>query len=316
MSLIDRYISAVAQQLPASRRDDIARELKANILDRLESFAEEHGRHTTPADESAILRELGHPRQVAASYLPPRQLVSPAWFPFYTQCLIYGLAIVMLIQLLGFGVSLLSGGKASIGGLVGGAIHGALIMFACVTGAFYALSNLPDTAHITPYCGWQPEQLPPVRQPWQRISILDSVSEFAGNLFFLLALQYPLWIGAQTLAALPVAFGPGLQAWILPLSLATGIALMINVWNLRNDYWTPAKLKLSIVLRLLAGALCVAIAQTPDKLMLIGKAQTAANEAAINHVGLWIFVGAACISLFEAGRSAYRLYLLGQIKEV
>ena len=35
MKLIDRYISAVAQQLPASRRDDITRELKANIIDRL-----------------------------------------------------------------------------------------------------------------------------------------------------------------------------------------------------------------------------------------------------------------------------------------
>ncbi len=39
MNLIDRYISAVAQQLPAGRRDDITRELKANILDRLESLA-------------------------------------------------------------------------------------------------------------------------------------------------------------------------------------------------------------------------------------------------------------------------------------
>ena len=58
MNLIDRYISAVAQQLPTSRRDDIARELKANILDRLEGFAEEHGRPTTPADESAILRHV------------------------------------------------------------------------------------------------------------------------------------------------------------------------------------------------------------------------------------------------------------------
>lgn len=315
MNLIDRYISAVAQQLPASRRDDIARELKANILDRLESFAEEHGRPTTPADESAILRELGHPRQVAAGYLPPRQLVSPAWFPFYTQCLSYGLAIVMLIQLLGFGVSLLSGGGFNVSGLLGGAIHAALIMFACVTGVFYALSNLPETTHITPYCGWKPEQLPPVKQPWQRINLFDSVMEFAGNLFLLLILQYSLWMSSETLANLPVTPGAGLQAWMLPLSAATAIALIINLWNLRHDYWTPAKLKLSIVLRLLACVLCISIAHTPNKLVLTAKAQTFVNVGMANQIALWIFAGAACISLFEAGRSAYRWYLLHQIKE-
>lgn len=221
----------------------------------------------------------------------------------------------MLIQLLGFGVSLLSGGNASIGGLVSGAIHGALIMFACVTGGFYALSNLPETAHITPYCGWKPEQLPPVKQPWQRICLFDSVMEFAGNLFLLLILQYSLWMSSETLANLPVTPGAGLQDWILPLSAATAIALIINLWNLRHDYWTPAKLKLSIALRLLACTLCISIAHTPNKLVLTAKAETLVNVSMANQIALWIFAGAACISLFEAGRSAYRLYLLSQIKE-
>jgi hypothetical protein len=313
MNLIDRYVSAVAQQLPPSRRDDIARELKANILDRLESFADEHGRPSTPADESAILRELGHPRQAAAGYLPPQQLVSPNWFPFYTQCLAYGLAIVVLVQLLGVGVTLIGGGKASFGGLIGGLIHGSLIMFASVTGVFYLLTNLPATANLSPYCGWKPEQLPPVKQPWQRISLCDSTSEFAGNLFLLLALQYPLWVSSETIANSPVAIGPGLQTWVLPLSIAAAVALAINLWNFRQDYWTPAKLKLSVVLRLIAAALCFAIALTPDKLVLVGNADTAANLAIITRIGLYVFVGAACISLFEAGRSAYRLYLLRQI---
>lgn len=312
MKLIDRYISAVAQQLPASRRDDITRELKANILDRLESFAEEHGRPTTPADESAILRELGHPRQVAAAYLPQRQLVSPNWFPIYTQCLSYGSAIVVLVQLLAIGAALLGGGNASVGSLLGGVIHGLLTMFACVTGVFFVLSNLPTTAHITPYCRWQPEQLPPVKQPWQRISMFDSVSEFAGNFFFLLLLQYPLWVKSETLASLPIAIGPGLQTWIIPLSVATAIALVINLLNLRHNYWTPTKLKLSIFLRLLAGVLCVAIVLTPDKLIQIGNTQV---FTIANHTILYVFIFAAGVSLFEAGRSVYRLNLLTKITE-
>ena len=312
MKLIDRYISAVAQQLPASRRDDITRELKANILDRLESFAEEHGRPTTPADESAILRELGHPRQVAAAYLPQRQLVSPHWFPIYTQCLSYTSAIVILVQLLSIGAALLGGSNISVGGLLGGIIHGLLTMFACITGIFFVLSNLRATAHITPYCGWQPEQLPPVKQSWQRISMFDSVSEFAGNLFFLLVLQYPLWVKTETLGSLPIAIGPGLQTWIIPLSVATAIALVINVLNLRHDYWTPTKLQLSIFLRVLAGALCVAIILTPDKLIQLGSAQA---FSIANHTIPYVFVFAAGVSFFEAGRSIYRLNLLNKITE-
>lgn len=315
MSLIDRYISAVAQQLPASRRDDITRELKANILDRMEHFSEQHGRPLTPADESALLRELGHPRVVAASFLPQRHLVSPAWFPFFTQCLIYGLIIVGGVQILAASVSLLGGGRLSVGGILGGWIHGSLIMFACVTGVFCALSNLTETANLSPYCHWKPEDLPPVRQPWQRIGLFDSFMEFIGNTFFLVAMQYFLWVETAAMPAAPLTVGAGLKSWLMTLSVAAAIAILINLWNLRHAYWTSAKLMLSIVLRLALSGLCIAIAQTPDKLAVIGNSQMANHLDLINNIALWVFVGATCVNLFEAGRSAYRLYLLGKIKE-
>lgn len=44
MKLIDRYMSAVAFHLPESRRDEITRELRASILDKLENLAEQQGR--------------------------------------------------------------------------------------------------------------------------------------------------------------------------------------------------------------------------------------------------------------------------------
>lgn len=315
MSLIDRYISAVAQQLPANRRDDITRELKANILDRMEHFAEQHGRPLTAADESALLRELGHPRQVAASFLPPRQLVSPVWFPFFTQCLLYGLIIVGGVQILAASVSLLGGGKLSIGGIIGGWIHGSLIMFACVTGVFCALSNLPETANFSPYCRWRPEELPPVRQPWQRISLFDSFMEFIGNTFFLVAMQYFMWIENAAVPAAPLTVGPGLKSWLMTLSAAAAIAILINIWNLRHAYWTHAKLSLSIVLRVILGVIFILIAQTPDKLTVIGSSQMANHIGILNTLGFYICIGAVGVNLFEASRSAYRLYLLGQIKE-
>jgi len=309
MNLIDRYISAVAQQLPASRRDDITRELKANILDRLESFAEEHGRPITPADESAVLRELGHPRQVAASFLPQRHLVSPAWFPFFTQCLAVGLLIVFVIQILAAGLTLMSGGNISIGGLLGGWIHGSLIMFACVTGVFCVLSNLSATQNLSLYCHWRPEDLPPVKQPWQRISLFDSSMQLVGNLFFLVAMQYFFWVERATMPAAPLTVGVGLKSWLMYLSAAAVIAAGINLWNLRHAYWTTTKLVLSIALRVILGIIFILIAQTPDKLAVIGESQLANYMGILNTLAFWICIGATGVNFFEASRSAYRLIL-------
>ena len=312
MNLIDRYISAVAQQLPASRRDDIARELKANILDRLESFAEEHGRPTTQADESAVLRELGHPQQVAAGFLPPQTLVNGTWFPIFKQCLIYGLLLVFVVQMISFGVSILSSGELRIAGLIGGFIHAALLMFAVITGVFYLLSNLPETANISPYCDWKPEQLPPVQYSWQRIKMEDIVNEFGSNLFFLVALQYSLWMSAETLAKLPVSVNPALEPWILPLSVWAMFAVIFSLWNLRHNYWTPAKLWISIAQNLAGCTMAISLAR--EELLLINHRLPAPIAAHINEILHWVLIVSACVYLFWIARSIYWLRLMRNIK--
>jgi hypothetical protein len=313
MKLIDRYISAVAQQLPASRRDDIARELKANILDRLESFAEEHGRAATQADESAVLRELGHPQQVAAGFLPPQTLVNATWFPIFKQCLIYGLFLVLIVQMVGFGVTLLGSGDLRIGGLVGGFIHAALLMFAVVTGVFYLLSNLPATAKMSPYCNWKPEQLPPVRHPWQRIKLEDTVNEFVSNLFFLVALLYSLGASTESLAKLPVSISPELHVWILPLSIWALFAVAFSLWNLRYNYWTQTKLWISIIQNLIGCAIASALVRTD---ILINHSLPAPIATHINDILHWVLAITAGVFLFWAGRSIYWLNLSRKLKEV
>ena len=312
MNLIDRYISAVAQPLPASRRDDIARELKANILDRLENFAEEHGRPTTPADESAILRELGHPRQVAAGYMPPQTLVNSTWFPIFKQCLIYGLVLVFVVQMIGFGVTLISGGEMRIAGLIGRLIHTALLMFAVVTGVFYLLSNLPETAKISPYCNWKPEQLPPVQHPWQRIKLEETVNEFVSNFLFLLVLQYSLWMSAETLASLPVSASPSLQPWVLPLSVWALFAIVFSLWKFRYNYWTPSKLWVSIAQNFCGFLIAAGLAS--EKILVINHSIPLPVATHINDILHWVLIASACVFLFWIVRSIYWLRLMRSIK--
>jgi len=207
MKLIDRYMSAVAFHLPKSRRDEITRELRANILDKLESLAEQRRRAVTDEDVSAVLKELGHPQQVANSFLPPQQLVAAELFPFYRQALNYSLIFMFVLELISFCVVFLNSGHMAVAALVSGFILKALLMFASVTGVFYILSNPPGgRPFFKPYQCWAPEQLPPVIYNWQRISPFEQAIEFSSNLFLFLLLHYPLLMTDEVMETLSIGF--------------------------------------------------------------------------------------------------------------
>ena len=215
MQLIDRYMSAVAFHLPEGRRDEITRELRANILDKLENVAEQKGRGVTDADVSSVLKELGHPQQVANSFLPPQQLVTAELFPLYKQVLSYGVIFMFVIELIKFGVIFLSSGHLAIAGLLFGFAMKTLLMFASVTGVFYLLSNPPGGKPVfKPYQCWVPEQLPPVIHNWQRISPCEQGVEFSSNLFFFLLLHYPLLMPDEVMETLTVGFATPTRHWL------------------------------------------------------------------------------------------------------
>jgi hypothetical protein len=197
MILLDRYLSAFAQHLPADRSEEIVRELRANIMDKLDALAEELGREINDNDVSGLLRELGHPQQVADGYVPPQHLVAPEPFAFYKQVLSYGALTMFTIELLKAMSAFFSSGYFSVSGFAYGLaagfdVHG-LLIFAFVTGMFYILSNLPRGKPVyRPYQSWRPEQFPPVTQPWQKIRLGQQSGGFSMSLFFMLIPHYPL----------------------------------------------------------------------------------------------------------------------------
>jgi hypothetical protein len=66
MDVIERYLEAVAAQLPVEDREDIVAELRDLILSRIEAREEELGRALSDDEKEAILHEIGHPLVVAA----------------------------------------------------------------------------------------------------------------------------------------------------------------------------------------------------------------------------------------------------------
>lgn len=101
MTLIDKYLAAVAAQLPAASRDDVVAELRDDIMSRVEAREEELGRTLSDDEVEAILREIGHPLAVAARFgSGPQHLVGPELFPWWYFGVKVGLMVLAVISVM------------------------------------------------------------------------------------------------------------------------------------------------------------------------------------------------------------------------
>lgn len=109
MELIERYLQAIGRHLPLPQRADILAELRAALEDSLEARA---AGAPTEADAAAVIRGMGAPESVAASYAPNRQyLIGPELFPLFK--LVTGIVLTAVIgaQLLGILLSFVLAGE-------------------------------------------------------------------------------------------------------------------------------------------------------------------------------------------------------------
>src|SRR6187455_2593768 len=98
MDLVDRYVQAVRQHLPAKQQDDIANELTEDIVSEMSDKQEELGRPLTEAEQEAILKQYGHPYVLAMRYRPQQYLIGPSLFQFYVPALKIALALAFAVQ--------------------------------------------------------------------------------------------------------------------------------------------------------------------------------------------------------------------------
>ena len=123
MDLIDRYLNAVAAQLPQDQRADIVAELRDMILSRFEEKEEALGRPLTEAEQEEILRDVGHPLSVAARYgSGPQHVVGPELYPWWMFGVRAGLIAIVAITAIGALVRILIGDE-EVGRAIGQAFH-------------------------------------------------------------------------------------------------------------------------------------------------------------------------------------------------
>lgn len=170
MDLIDRYLNAVAAQLPQSQRADIIAELRDMILSRFEEKEEALGRPLTEAEQEGILRDIGHPLAVAARYgSGPQHIVGPELYPWWMFGVRAGLIAVVAITVFGAIVRVVVG-DVEVGRAIGQAF----------SSIFSGAISLIGFATLGAYIIERQKEKPRFLREW-RVKDLG-LFEFGGNL--------------------------------------------------------------------------------------------------------------------------------------
>lgn len=105
MELINAYVAEVGRRLPEKQRADIEREIRSMIEDTLEDESHTQGRSADEDMLVGVLKRIGSPEKLAASYAPPQYLVGPALYPSYLLSLKLVLGIVLALGAVGVAIS-------------------------------------------------------------------------------------------------------------------------------------------------------------------------------------------------------------------
>jgi hypothetical protein len=235
MELLDRYLHAVKFWLPKAQQDDIIKELSDNILSQMEDKESELGRPLNEAEQSAILRQHGHPMLAASRYWPRQHLIGPVVFPIYWFVLKIAVAIAVGVSFLSC-LSVLAGGNPAqeVAQVLLRVPGVALSTFAWITAVFAVLDY--GQSKLKRLDKWDPSSLPRIDKQKPPKAQAKPVAELIASsvfvLWWLLVPRFPFLI-----------FGPGKAFLKLSpgvLALHTTILLLLLV---------PVLFQLVIVLR-------------------------------------------------------------------
>lgn len=181
--LIERYLGAIARNLPEGQKGDVIAELRDVLLTQVDEATERLGRAPGRAEIEALLIKFGHPLSVAGRYRKVQHLIGPEIFPFWWAAVKLVLGVIIGLWVLGFAFEALAGHAVALIPDRFDASLGETLIFAfgAVTLVCMLLERFGKTALLQ---DWKPSQLPP--PDGQTKSRFDRVLEIAMALVFVL----------------------------------------------------------------------------------------------------------------------------------
>lgn len=239
--LIDRYVHQVGLYVRPKERAEIEAELRSQIQDQLDDRCDGS---PTEADVTAVLKQLGDPHTMAASYSGEQYLVGPNLYPFMMTVLRIGLPLVPSVVVIAniVGLALSPEGGDWLGVLIGSiftAIQAALIFFAVVVVFFAILQHSGEERRATK-TEFNPLELPRVNDPGAVDRFESGVGIAIGTLAGI-AILYFLEVGGLTLRfnlSDPGEVLPVPASWLVVLLITTFSSVVLNLWALLRRRWT------------------------------------------------------------------------------
>ncbi len=276
MDLIDRYIYAVVRHLPVSRRNEIEKELRSLIADRLRDAAAKSAAGPAagadsqatgaapedvhqavpaapdPAAVEAVLQKLGDPRRLADHYRgAARYIIGPLFYDLYWLVLrivliavAFGITLAMGIE---FALSPQGGLLPAVSGWLGALYQALLGGFAWVTLIFFINERYNEKARAG--LGrqgeqWHPRQLQPVPARASQLKRADPILAIIFTLLIMIILNInPDVIGIYisdpgSTVAIPLFHPVTIRGYLPWINLVMGLTILVECIRLILGHWT------------------------------------------------------------------------------
>lgn len=309
MDLIERYLGAIARQLPDAQKADVTAELRDVLLSQIEDEEARLGRAQTQDELEALLVRFGHPLTVAGRYRKTQHVIGPEVFPFWWASLKMSVAIVVGVYLV-LAILVVVGGDdvAGVGDRTAPSLTATLLLtLGAVTLVFALIERFGKTAMLN---RWKPGQLPPASG--RAVSPFEAGLEIGVGVVFVL-----WWIGFIQFRnllpdhALRLDLAPVWADWFWPVLIFSIYELAANLMALLRPGQARLVELLLAIRSLVAAAMLCGIYQA-GHWVVVGSQAMSSSTLAMTQAnfdkGMAIgIVGAILVYLILAGVSLWRL---------
>lgn len=313
IELIDRYVHQVGLYVRPKERAEIEAELRSQIQDQLE---DRYGGSPTAAEVTSVLKQLGDPRTMAASYGGEQYLVGPDLYPFMMPVLRFGLPLVPAVVVIAnvIGAVLSPAGDDWPGLLIGSifsAAQVAIIFFAVVVMFFAILQHSGEELGAQAKTSeFNPLELPPVNDP-STVDRFESGVGIAVGTLMVIALLYFLQVGGLTLRfnlSDPGEVLPVPTNWLFVLLVTTLGDVVLNLWALIRRRWTLGLWLAQTMMELVGAVGLYFVLFTPLAERLAQTAPELVERLRLDQLPAWITVSIVIIIVLASGSKLIRLW--------
>lgn len=247
MKLVDRYLEELATYLPKDLRDDTSAEVQSKLASLVEARLKEDPDLSREQAETAALKELGPPYEVADSYVPrPRVLFGPRLYPAFMRTMKIGIAVVVALAALGVMVDLSNSlSLLTIAKSLFAALSSVLMGSVVFLGIAVVVFSLIERTAVLPTASredWDPGTLPETDDP-DKVKLGDLLASIAFLVVALVMLNFfGSWIGAYVTMDdesgwIPL-LGPVFESQLWLLNICLILDLVVNFLVLLKWQWT------------------------------------------------------------------------------